>query len=817
MKSAGFNRVLASTAFGLVLVLSNHPGMAQRIGQQNIDTAVPLPEASLRPSLTANNVADIARQAPPAEPGAEPKQETAAPASEPAQPEPVDSAVSQQPIGAAVPMPETTLPPPLTAKDIASSPGAAPAETAKAAQKQETAPGADPATADSAVSQQPIGAAVPMPETTLPPPLTAKDIASSPNAAPAETAKAAQKQETAPGVDPTTADSAVSQQPIGAAVSMPETTLPPPLTAKDIASSPGAAPAETAKAARKQETATPASATADGAVADQLHDMIASKLDRIIKRKADREGVESFYKARNYAPLWVSNGDADARAKAAIAYLAQVDSVGLDPNDYPTPDFKSVVTAETLAQDELKLTASVLSYARQAQIGRIHFSRVGTDIQFNLVAPEPAKVLAELADGNDVGRVLDGFNPPQPEFKALSAKLAKLRKRPAASDTKAEDKPEPPRVHVPDGKILRPGMKDARVVSLRKRLDIAGDKDNPLYDDEVRDAVKTFQTDSEIAVDGNLGLNTVRALNGEKKVAHGPSTNLIDTIIVNMERWRWMPRNLGNPHVIVNVPEYTLTLYNDGRPYWHTKIVAGKPGKATPMVSADMKFITVNPTWNVPPSIIQNEYLPALQVDPQALDRIGLKITQDQDGTIHVWQPPGAGNALGRIRFNFPNKFLVYQHDTPDKYLFARQKRAYSHGCMRVQNPLTYSEKLLSLVLPNEHYTEARLEGMFGGSETNINFPKFIPVHLTYQTAFVDDHGKLQLREDVYGRDARMIAILKGSERKVADIAIERHPNTSSKPVRMPVGLYGDRGYYSGPRYSGGGYSGPSFLEFLSR
>ena len=145
MKSAGFDRVLASTAFGLVLVLSNHPGMAQRIGQQNIDTAAPMPEDSLRPSLTANDVADIARQAPPAEPGADPKQETAAPASEPAQPEPADSAVSQQQIGAAVPMPEITLPPPLTAKDIASSPDAAPAETAKTAQKQETAPGADPA------------------------------------------------------------------------------------------------------------------------------------------------------------------------------------------------------------------------------------------------------------------------------------------------------------------------------------------------------------------------------------------------------------------------------------------------------------------------------------------------------------------------------------------------------------------------------------------------------------------------------------------------------------------------------------------------
>jgi murein L,D-transpeptidase YcbB/YkuD len=130
--------------------------------------------------------------------------------------------------------------------------------------------------------------------------------------------------------------------------------------------------------------------------------------------------------------------------------------------------------------------------------------------------PQSRRPLAKLADGNDAAKVLDGFNPPQPEFKALRAKLAELRKGPIPSDTKAEQKPQQPRVHVPDGKILRPGMKDSRVVALRKRLDIAGDKNDPLYDDAVRDAVKTFQTESDIAVDGNLGPNTVRALNGER-------------------------------------------------------------------------------------------------------------------------------------------------------------------------------------------------------------------------------------------------------------------------------------------------------------
>ena len=354
---------------------------------------------------------------------------------------------------------------------------------------------------------------------------------------------------------------------------------------------------------------------------------------------------------------------------------------------------------------------------------------------------------------------------------------------------------------MPEGKILRPGMKDARVVALRKRLNIAGDKDNPLYDDAVRDAVKTFQTESDIGVDGNLGPNTVRALNGEKKEAHHAVRRSdrhhhrqYGALALGAARSRQSARDRQHAGLHVDALQRR-------QGYWKTKIVVGKPGKATPMVSAEMKFITVNPTWNVPPSIIENEYLPALQEDPQALDRIGLKLTQDADGTIHISQPPGAGNALGRIRFNFPNKFLVYQHDTPDKYLFAKEKRAYSHGCMRVQNPLTYGEKLLSLVMPQEHYTEARLEKMFGGNEININFPKNIWVHLTYQTAFVDDDGKLQLRKDVYGRDAKMIAILKSSERKVADIAIERAPNSSSKPVRMPVGMYGG----SGGGYSGGG------------
>ena len=618
------------------------------------------------------------------------------------------------------------------------------------------------------MDEQKIEAAVPIPDTALPPPPTIKDLPPLPGSQPA-----AAVEPSAPAQDQ------AKTGPDGESKTQPVVQTEPPKA--ESAKSESAAPAsDVAPSAPAQNAAAPAAepaktATAQTAVSDRLRELIASKqFERTIGRKADRAGIEAFYKARDYAPLWLADGKANARAESAISYLGRADDVGLDSSDYPTPVFKADMSPDALAAAELRLTESALTFARHAQVGRISFTRVGNDISFRQDPPEPQKVLEKLATSENANAVLDSFNPPQPEFKALREKLAELRHGKIAAH---EEKPAAAPVHVAEGKILRPGMKDQRVVALRKRLDIRGDKNNPAYDENVFEAVKAFQLSADIGVDGMLGPNTVRALNGERHTHRGPR-NPIDTIIVNMERWRWYPRELGELHVIVNIPDFTLTLYDHDKVYWHTRIVAGKPGKtATPLTTAEMKFITVNPTWNVPPSIIENEYLPALQQDPDALERIGLKLEQNPDGTIRIYQPPGAGNALGRIRFNFPNKFLVYQHDTPDKYLFARDKRAYSHGCMRVQNPETYAVKLLSLADPQEHYSERRIESMYGSNEININFKKPIWVHLTYQTAFVDADGKLQFRDDVYGRDARMIEIMKGSERRVADIPVERPPN----------------------------------------
>jgi len=538
----------------------------------------------------------------------------------------------------------------------------------------------------------------------------------------------------------------------------------------------------------------------EAALTEKLREQFAAgKFDRILGGKKDRTPIEAFYQSREFAPLWISGGALSERAKAAAGYLARVDADGLEPSDYPLPQIKADADADALAEAEIKFTDAVLTYARHAQTGRVHYTRVAADIIYDLVKPDPADVLARLAKADNVTGVLDSYNPPHPAYKALKAKLAEARK-----GTDAE-KPV-----IPSGPVLKYRkdkkgkeilVEDPRVPALRERFGIKAAADNTTYDRELSGTVAKFQKEHGLSPTGQLNQATLDAINGPKR------EKTVDIIIANMERWRWLPRDLGKTYVMVNIPDYTLRVVRDGKLVWKTKIVVGKPNLPTPLLTADMKYITVNPTWNVPPSIIQNEYLPALQQDPQAMERIGLKVEQNPDGTVRIWQPPGDRNALGRIRFNFPNKFLVYQHDTPDKHLFAHAKRAYSHGCMRVENPLKYGEVLLSLMLPSEHYTADRLQKMFGGSEININFPNHLPVHLTYQSAFVDDDGSLQIRDDIYGRDQRVLAILKGADRKVADIAIDRPRGSSTAPVRMPPGTFGGGG--------GGLFGGGNFFERL--
>jgi murein L,D-transpeptidase YcbB/YkuD len=582
----------------------------------------------------------------------------------------------------------------------------------------------------------------------------------------------------------------VSEDPVFKAAAAPEPAAPKAESAspadlkKDApaTATPAAAPVETPA----QDAAKPASepakpviaanlTAADVPVAEKLREILTGKADRIFTRKADRAAVEAFYSERGYAPVWIENGAASARAKAAIARLNAADDDGLEVADYPTPTFKDGDSA-AMAEAELKLMATVFTYVRHAQLGSVPYTRVSADIGYNQVAPEPAEVLTKMAAAQNAADALDSYNPPHPGYKALRAKLAEARGRTA-------DASQQPRLA--DGPVLKVGMQDARVPQLRERLQVTGDSD--LYDKPLADAVKKFQQQRGLSATGTLTVATVNAINGPRAAGRD-----VDIILANMLRWRWMPRDLGNAYVMVNIPDYTLKVMHNGQQAWNTKVVVGKPTTPTPITTETMKHITINPTWFVPPSIIYKEYLPAQAQDPTVLSRMGLIVSRNSDGSVAIRQPPGERNALGRIKFSFPNKFLVYLHDTPQKHFFAHDRRAYSHGCMRVENPAKFAEVLFGISQPQQGFSAERIKRMFGGSEQQVNLSTHIPVHLTYQTAYVDDAGKLVIREDIYGRDARTIMALKSSSDRNAEVVIARAPSnsattSSSTPRRRAV------------------------------
>jgi murein L,D-transpeptidase YcbB/YkuD len=328
-------------------------------------------------------------------------------------------------------------------------------------------------------------------------------------------------------------------------------------------------------------------------------------------------------------------------------------------------------------------------------------------------------------------------------------------------------------------------VNDPRVALLRQRLKIAAPTvadpktatadpgvaaadatatapDPNVYDETVVAAVKAWQASAGLKADGMLGHGSLAVLN---KVPANP----VNTILVNMERWRWMADDLGRFYVRVNIPNFNLDIYRDGKVIYTTRIVVGQTDKQTPVFSDEIRIVDVNPTWNVPASIAVKEMLPKLMSNPASLSQYQIFVNyngrfQAVDPTqvdwssvdmrrVQIKQPPGDDNALGSIKFLFPNPFAVYLHDTNSKSFFQRDYRALSHGCMRVQNPWDFASVLLA---GEPNVTVPQLKAMVGGDERQIDLAHHIPVHITYFTAWIDDSGELQLRSDLYGHDREM-------------------------------------------------------------
>lgn len=468
---------------------------------------------------------------------------------------------------------------------------------------------------------------------------------------------------------------------------------------------------------------------------------------------AQEQALAAFYAERGYAPVWVDAHGLDARAVAAITRIKAAAADGLNPDSFLTPDPDRSVgsTADDLARAELAVSRAALLYARQAQAGRILPRALSPLATAEPPIPDPLAAMRTVAGAGDVAAALDNFNPPHAGFQALRSKLAEL----TANRRAAETVPE-----VPAGAILRPGRIDPRVPLLRDRLKLSAAYTEEYTPDLVA-AVQAFQKSRGLRPNGVIGDQTVQALND---VRRGDPTA---DVIANMERWRWLPRDLGESNVFVNIPSYELRIFRNGMETYKSRVVVGKPTNQTPIFSNAIQFVIVNPFWNVPNSIAVKEMLPNLRNDPGYLERQGIEVVRVDGRKAQVVSPwsidwssvsmnrlqfrqlPGERNALGRIKFMFPNEHAVYLHDTPSRSLFARDMRALSHGCVRVDNPLQFGEALLG----TEGMTAKKLGAMVGGSEKRVGIRTPIPVHLAYFTVFVDSTGALHNLPDVYGYD----------------------------------------------------------------
>ncbi|HEX4297970.1 MAG TPA: L,D-transpeptidase family protein [Devosia sp.] len=486
----------------------------------------------------------------------------------------------------------------------------------------------------------------------------------------------------------------------------------------------------------------------------------------------DAQKLYFFYGSRGFEPIWLSPGPGGAEvfspnAAKIIDVFKDAKLEGLRPDDYLSPGLDPSAAGTDpakLAALETAFSGAALKYAQDAYGGRITPTDVDPSM---LIAPkriDAADVLTKLASTDDPGKVLADLDPPHKEFQLLKAALAKEY---ADDGVKAEQ------IVIPAGPSLKLGMKDDRVPSLRERLSVpapeisegaANATVDTTYDKALVAAVKAFQQGLGIDADGVLGPATVAALNAGNGVSK-------DDILANMERWRWEPDDFGEFNVEVNIPEFQVQIVKDGVPVHTTRVVVGEPTNMTPVFSDEIEDIVVNPYWNVPPSIAQKEILPHLIANPGYLDGQNMEMLQGSKvvdasaidwstaniNNFHIRQKPGGENALGQIKFLFPNDDDIYLHDTPSKSLFSRAYRAYSHGCVRVQNPWDFAA---ALVATNPDVTEDTLKALIGDTEKWVQLKHHIPVHLMYFTLRADDDGTIRSYGDVYGENKKLIDLL---------------------------------------------------------
>jgi murein L,D-transpeptidase YcbB/YkuD len=527
---------------------------------------------------------------------------------------------------------------------------------------------------------------------------------------------------------------------------------------------------------------------ASNALAQTPHEEIRKSIERAVKSGAVQKiacpgapycnpsSVIRFYQMRKYEPAWTRDGHPLPIAETLAKAIVTSDAEGLTPKDYHLERIEALLgdIRQALARNEGPDTGNVIGlefllsdtylvYAAHLLNGRVNPETLHTDewtiypSRFNL-----ARHLSVALEGGDIEGSLKILLPAQQGYGRLKTALAVYRGLAVRGGWPV----------IPGDGRLEKGNKSDRVPILRSRLKITGDMPatadgvSDLFDEAVEEAVKKFQQRHGLFDDGIAGIRTLRALNV-------PVEHRVRQIELNLERWRWLPQNLGNPYIMVNIAGYGLEVVENEAPVLTMKIVVGTAYQKTPVFSGKMTYIEMNPYWNVPHSIATEETLEKIQKNPNFFAKENMKVFKagqngEEVGPASIdWsalsennfpyrlrQEPGPRNPLGRIKFMFPNKHSVYLHDTSDPQLFRKERRGFSHGCIRIEKPM---EMAAFVMKGSKTWTVEKVSAVLKTKETTVaNLPTPIPVHILYFTAWGNGDGTVHFLEDIYGRDERL-------------------------------------------------------------
>ena len=472
--------------------------------------------------------------------------------------------------------------------------------------------------------------------------------------------------------------------------------------------------------------------------------------------------ISNYYERHDYQPLRMNTDGLLSRAYTLFRFLQFAERKGLESEDYQLERIREAwkkQLPDNFALD-IMLTTAFIRYARHLFQGRLDPREVDPDWHIYPDTLDIQTLLDKLASQQDIEALVDELEPQHPSYQQLRQQLLRYRNIAEQGGWQV----------IPDGPTLRPGMRHEQVPLIRARLNISGDlvsgslSESGRYDDALTEAVMRFQARHGIAIDGDIGKQTRAAMNV-------PVLQRVQQILINMERWRWLPRQFGQRYLLVNMTGFELYAEENGEVVLAMPIIIGKKYRATPSFSSKVSYLEINPYWTIPKKIVLQDLIPKQLRQPDYFARKHIRVFDgwDEDARevdiaevplkklgknyfpFRFRQDPGPENSLGRIKFMFPNPYDIYLHDTPQRYLFERRERTFSSGCIRVADPIRLTAYLLDAPT---HAREERVLGLiYRGQHRSLSLLRPIPIYLIYWTAWADQTGNINFRKDIYQRD----------------------------------------------------------------